>query len=306
MKLIIEAFNLEHANYCIDNNIDAIILHTEKFGLRGNYDFSIEEIIKLNNNKKNTLIFIKANAFFFEKDLMELESFLKKMSSMNIDGLIFQDLAVATINEELNLNLKLRYNPETLVTSYGQIDLYKEANFNSITLSRELMIFEVEEIAQNKNGMSLEIQVQGYGFIMHSRWNLISNFEENYNIDLNVKNDDFLSIKENLRKVPNLIKEDHHGTHMFTGYQICAIQILEKLYKIGIDFIRVDIINYKYEEAIKITDIYNQALKKVKMNSYDENTKEKLYKDIYNIFNNISLGFLGTKKDILHLLKEEE
>lgn len=70
---------------------------------------------------------------------------------------------------ELELPLKLHYNPDTLVTNYGQFDFFMENHFNGCFLARELMQNEIFEMSQHKQNLALEIQGFGHGFIMHSR-----------------------------------------------------------------------------------------------------------------------------------------
>lgn len=304
MKLIIEPFNFEHANFCIDQKIDAIILGSEDYSLRNSYNFTDEEILKIISNKKNTKIFIKVNAFFFEHQIDKLTNYLIRISKWEIDGVIFSDFAIAQINEELKLNLKLRYNPDTLVTSYFQFPFYIENNFSCVSLARELSLIELSEILSNKtNELELEIQGHGYLFIMHSRWKLISNFEKYYDINLKHKE---LKIKENLRKLPNIITQDKHGTHMFSGYQICTIDILDKIR--NIDWLRIDCINMNEEEAYKLVTLYKESIDMLNSNNneYNEKTKD-IYKQITKFSSSlISHSFLGKMKDILHMEKNDD
>ncbi len=299
VELLVEAFNLEHAKECIKNKIPNLILGNEIFASRLSYSFNESEIQSLVNNKSTTKIWIKVNTFFFENEINRLIAYLRWLSRIKVDYVIFSDFAVVQINDELDLKLNLHYNPETIVCSYGQLDFYKKCNFTGVFLAKEIMWNELEEISKNKNGIKIEIQGHGYGFIMHSRWKLINNFYDYYQIN---KNDDqqFLKIKEKLRKIPNLIFEDRHGTHMLTGYLISSLNLIEKLKKINIDYLKLDFLFTNEDYAKKITNLYQDVINnKILINKACDLMVE-YSKDFI-----ISNSFLGGYKDILHLEKED-
>ncbi len=304
MKLVIQAYDINHANYCLKKNIDGLIIGQQKYSLRDNYYFTNDELETLIKNKNKTKIFVKVNAFFFEQDLEHLTNYLKYLSSLNIDGVIFSDFAIPQINEELNLNLKLKYAPETLVTSYYQFDFFKEINCASVTLARELGLKEVIEICEHKkDGLEIEMQGHGFLFIMHSRWKLISNFEQYYKIHL--KHQELL-IREDLRKLPNIITEDAFGTHMYSGFQLYTIDILDQIK--NIDWLRIDTINMSKEEVQYTTEVYQKAISLLNDNidlykQYVENEINH-FKHLFNT--PIAHCFLGGIKTILHMEKNNE
>ena len=303
MKLVIEPYNYEHAIYCINNNIDAIILGLDKFSLRNTYTFNLNELKEILLIKNKTKVFVKVNSFIFENDIPVLTNYLMELNKLNVDEIIFADYAIAQINDELNLKLKLRYNPETLVTSYLQFPFFVENNFKCVTLTREISKYELKEIINNKN-KKLEIEIQGHGylFIMHSRWELISNFEKYY--DLNLPHQQ-LQIKEELRKLPNLITQDQYGTHMFSGYQIYTLDILDELE--GVDWIRIDSINMNEKELYLVTTLYKEVIDFFNNNKLLPNQINDKVSGLKSIASSpISHSFLGKSSDILHMEKENE
>lgn len=302
MQLLIEPFDYKHAIDCIEQNVDIILIGNETYSTRIAYSFSMDEIELILKSKKNTKVWIKVNAFFFEQDIIELEKYLTVLSKLSIDKVVFQDYAVCEIIHTNKLGLDLHYNPDTLVTSYGQFDFFKKIDVNSCFLVRELLINEIIEIAKNKNDMKIEVQGLGYGMIMHSRWKIITNFENFYKTDIR-ENDTKVLIRENLRKIPNIIYEDIHGTHMLTGYVISAFKVLEKL-SLAIDYLSLSFLCIKNINTSAITTLFLEAFKDVKNNSYDATLYiQKLQKLLPEEL--VSAGFLGGPKDILHMQKEE-
>ena len=211
---------------------------------------------------------------------------------------------MAQINAEEQLNLKLKYSPETLVTSYQQFDFFKEINCASVTLARELAMFEVDEILKHKlPGLEVEIQGHGYLFIMHSRWKLISNFEESYDIQLKHQQ---LLIREDLRKLPNVITEDNFGTHMFSGFQLYTLDILNQLK--DVDWIRIDTINMQSDEVYYTTDTYLKAITLLNqdVNQYQQYVTSTLEEFKTHYVAPLAHGFLGGIKQMPHMEKNDE
>ena len=307
MKLIISPANYNNALDLIQNNADILLLTDSDFGVRNVYDCKLDDLKKIIDNKRNTQIWVNVNAFFYEPDLKKLENYLVELSKLNVDRVVFNDYAIPQIDCELNLNLNLHYDPNTLITSYGQFEFYKENNFKSVSLSNELFLPEVLQILANKpKELELSLQANGFVFIMHSRWNLVTNFRDY----VNDKDDEYvrnkmLFIKEESRQWPNIIYEDKHGTHMFSGYELCLIQYLDKLNDAKLDYIKLDnIMHNDGEYTLGILKIYQQALKSLQENNFNEK-KESLYQECEKLALNqkISAGFIGGPLSIKHYEK---
>lgn len=301
MEIVVEAYNFDHARWCIENNVENLLIGNELFANRLSYSFNQSELQDLVNKRKNTKIWVKVNNFFFEQEINRLEMYLRWLSNLEIDRVVFQDFAVAQINYEDNLGLNLHYNPETLVTNWGQFEFYQQNQINSCFLARELMPFKLEEITKHKKQMQVEVQGFGYGFIMHSRWKLISNFEDHYQVTLDK---DELLIKEALRKYPNMLIEDATGTHMFTGYLINGINQLKQLKSFNIDYLSLSFLKTNETIAQTVTSIYMQAIKD---NQFEEHQKdyEQQINEVCKDFI-LSPGYLGGKDTILHTIKVDE
>lgn len=306
MKIIVSPGNYNEAITLIQNNVDVLLLGNNKFAVRNVFDCSLESIKKLIKIKKNTEIWINLNAFFYEPQITELEKYLEELSKLNVDRIIFNDFAVPQINDEKKLNLKLHYDPNTLITSYGQFEFYVENNFKSVSLSNELFFAEIKTILENKlESLEICIQIHGFSLIMHSRWNLITNFQDYIEDrdDEYIRNKIFY-IREEQRKYENLIFEDEHGTHMFSGYELCLIKQLKQLYDLKLDFIQINNIlqDPNNEYSLNIFKIYKKAINLIENNQFDENVEllwnecKKFAKDE----NKISSGFAGGIKEIKH------
>lgn len=305
MKLVSMPYDFDQAKVFIEKEIDCLLLGQKDLSLRCAKYFSWNQIKKISEIKNKTKIFVLVNQFFFENDLKLLQDGLIKLASLKIDGVYFQDYAVAQIVKEQKLNIQLIYHSETLVTSYGQFDFFLKNNINHVVIARELFLSELKQIALNKpKKLKIEIQVHGFMFVMHSRWKMITNFE-NYTGLTKIKNQKQLWIREALRKIPNAIYEDKYGTHMFTGYELCLIKYLNQLRDLKIDYLRIDNAMQNKLWCDKITNIYSEAIKLSKENKLTDKKIKLINNEIEKIVqpNLFSPGFLGTIQDNYHLIK---
>lgn len=304
INLSVTCSNYELAIKLIDLNVDNIIIGLKNFSTRFNDYFSLEEIEKICNNKKNTKISICLNIFFFEQDILKLEIILIALSKLNIDSIIFNDYAIAQIVYEKNLKLNLHYNSETLNVNYGQIDFFSDNKINKITLANELTIQEIKKIAQNKKDVKLEIQIFGLGFIMYSRWNMISSYVKKFNYSENLFKDiKFLFIREDLRTNPVILFEDLYGTHMLTGFLICGIKKINFFKQEKIDFLKIDSLFLEDNILIEIIKIFIFSIR----NDLNENELSNLYKKIELLSPyKVSENFFNFPKGLLHMEKIDE
>lgn len=298
MELIITPNSFQNAKYFIENNADALLIALNEFSCRSNYYFSVDEITKLVElkSKTKTKIFVKLNNLFFENQINELENILVRLSKLDIDKIFFNDFAIAQIKYEMKLKLNLHYHPDTLVTSYGQFEFFKENGIFSLTLSNELFSYEIHDILKNKDKLSICIQGHGYSFIMHSRWELVSNFQKYINDNNNeYDKNKIILIREQQKVYSNILIEDKYGTHMFSGYKLCLINYLQELKEKKLDYLILDTYLEKEEDYdIKIYKVYHDVLD-------NKTTKNK---DFFNNNEKYSPGFYGGIKSILHFKKK--
>lgn len=312
MFLVSQVQSLNQAKKFIDQAIDCILVGYENFALRCTKTLNHEELKELvdyrNNKKSKTKIFVLINSFIFENQLDDLTQKLVELDQLKVDKVYFQDYAIVQIIRENKLNLAVAYHSETMVTSYGQFDFFRENKINHLVIARELFMNEIKQMHEHKKTLELEMQIQGYAFFMHSRWKMISNFEAYAKISDKLSSKKQLWIREALRKYPNAIYEDEFGTHMFTGYILCAIKQLKELHDYGLDYARIDSIMIKEEDHEKVTLIYQDLINKLNnKKAVSDQLINKKYDEIAKISSPIEIasGFFGGMKEIKHLIKEE-
>jgi len=120
MKIAVTPHNIHSIKELAQNHADIFIIGNEKYANRLVNSYSeIEiaeacEIIKSLNKK----VYIQLNLIIHNSDLNDVTEFLIFIKKLNVDGIIFGDLAVYNLAKKQNMEHLLIYNPETLNTNY--------------------------------------------------------------------------------------------------------------------------------------------------------------------------------------------
>ncbi|MCV3754299.1 peptidase U32 family protein [Ureaplasma zalophigenitalium] len=310
MKLCVSPTSLKNAYDLINHQVDYLILGHKNFSIRQNFYLTNQELIALIKDRQQTKIIVAVNAFFYDNQLANLTEYLRFLKTLDIDCVMFSDYAVAEINLSEELALNLMYNSETTVTSSKQFPFFVENGIQSVFLAREMWLAEVRMICHdNPLKVNTMIQINGLLFVMHSRWNLVSNFAayakqyENVSFD----QDAFLEIQEQLRRYPHILKQDESGTHMYSGYEICCVDILDKIQNTGVDLVWINNYLHTDDESLSIFLWYQQAMERLISNTYDDHFKSQAWDSIKQTAHNktITHNFYGSIKDILSMEKND-
>ena len=200
-------------------SLDSYLNYTNSFlvGLKdfsvNYYELSLEEIKDLLNKYQDINLFISINKNIFNKDLDDLEYYLKEIDKLPIKGILFYDLSILSLVKRLGLQLPLCYHQTHMVTNYNICNYYYDKGVKMAYPSTEITVDEIKEIS-HKSKMSLMTYFIGHPIISHSKRKLVSNYLQY----INKKSDKKIhSIYEKNQESPYFIKESQLGTDILTG-----------------------------------------------------------------------------------------
>lgn len=241
MKFAVTPFSIESINDLCNHGADIFVVGTEEFSNRLAHSFTMDEIETLVTviHQREKEVYISANMIVHHSDLEKIESFLGEMKKLEVDGIIFGDLAVYQIAKRLEIQHLLIYNPETLNTNYFDPIFWDKKGIKGLTISKEITLDDIKKIAEKS---TIEISIIGHGHLnmFHSRRPLIENFFK-YNKDSfeqYIENRN-LKLVEEIRDEAYPIFQDIHGTHIFRDKALESYQEIITLSKI-IDVFIVD------------------------------------------------------------------
>lgn len=206
---------INNINQAVDvkEYVDAYLLPIKTFSINYLNTFTIEEIKEI--KKLNKEIFIIVNKNIHNNELKELEEALKQIDKLNIQGIIFYDIAIVNLKQKLSLKTALVWAQEHLTTNYGTINYWQEKNVDYAYLSSELTKREIEEIRKNTK-VKLFVNIFGYIPMFTSKRHLVNNYLETFSLKSHGKN----TIFKEEKTYP--IVDTKNGTTVYSNYILNA------------------------------------------------------------------------------------
>lgn len=164
----------------IVNYVDAYLVPLDELSINYIHTFSIDEIEEIIKLGKEVFVIINKN--IHNNELTKLESDLKKIDKLNINGIIFYDIALVQLKKELGLKTDLVWNQEHLTTNYGSVNYWKSKGVRYAYLSSEITKREVDEIRNNTDAL-IFVNVFGYIPMFTSRRHLVDNYSDTFSVD---------------------------------------------------------------------------------------------------------------------------
>ena len=185
----------------------------------------------------------------------EIEKLTKEIMTFKDEDCLFYitDLGLAHILKEANLITRTIYDPITMLTNSLDVNEYASYGFKALGLSNEITIEDTKNIVLN-SVCPLFIQVFGHRLMFHSRRKLTSLYAEKLNVTFEQKN---MVIKEATREDYFPIEETKNGTYIYRSY---AINMLEKLKELDIDFIFLNSYRIVFSTYLEVVKIYADYL----------------------------------------------
>lgn len=278
MKIVVKPTTKCLEEY-INAGANAFIFAIEKLSSNKSINFSINEIKKIKNNYPDITIYALVDKNIFNKEIETLEKTLLEIDKINIDGIIFYDLAVYEIVKEKNINTPLILNKNYLVNNYKTCNYYYDKGITSIILPSEITKEEILEIRKNTKA-ELFINIFGYQVMAFSERKLITNYFK-YIDEKNTKKNNYI-LKEGNKYH---IIENKEATIIMSPYILNGIKYLDQFK--NIDYIILDEIDLPHTKFIKVIKIFNEVI----------NNKISVVtgSDKINKLFTTSLGFFDTK-----------
>lgn len=276
-KIIIMPKSTEQIDKLI-NKIDGILIGLKDLSVNMPHYFSFFEIKEMIEKYKNKEIFVALNKNMHNNDLEYLKEVLKELENKNIK-ILYYDIALINLKQELNLNIELVFSEEHSVTNYATINYWNSMGANYAYLSNEITLEEILEIKE-KSKSKLLVNVLGYIPIFVSERKLINNYLTYFNLD---KSNNYYMEKEGKKYY---IVENKYDTEVYSNYILNAIDEIKIYKEKNIDYLVFNSFNIEENNFNKIIEnidaITSEEVEKLLTNT----DKGFLYKEtIYKVKN---------------------
>lgn len=244
---------------------DSIIVGVKNLSV-GVLELTLEEINKL----KNKEIFVSINKNIHNQDLPYLKEVLLNLK--NIKGVIYYDVSIVNLKQELNLPYDLIWAQEHHTTNANTANFWFENNVIGTYISNDITLDEMINLINNYKGYTM-VTLFGYLPIFVSKRPLISNYLKTFKL----KNKKTYTINKEGKSYPIL---ENNTTQVYSDFILNGLK--ESL-------ILKDKVNYIVLDAFNI-DKFKQVLKIFK--EVNESNVLEYENKLNSMFNNLNKGFL--------------
>ena len=149
-NIIVTYPNNENFKFYNENNIDGFIIGIEGFSENFNYylkESSLKNTIKkiISNNQK---AYIALNKVIFNEQIPELVKLLKKLNTLEIEAVIFSDIAIFNIVKEYNLDINLIWNSK-MTTNSKSINFFEKRGLYGFIPTSQITLDEYIDITKS-------------------------------------------------------------------------------------------------------------------------------------------------------------
>jgi len=246
-EILSPAGNLEKLQFAFAYGADAVYVAGKEFSLRsyaGNLsDEELQKAVELTKaNKKK--IYVAVNIFPYNKDINEIEKYIKFLASLKINGIIVSDLGVFSIVKEIAPSIPIHISVQANNLNYKEIKMWKKLGASRVILARELSYEDIVEIRKQVPDIELEIFVHGAICMSYSGRCLLSNYltgrDSNKGECAQSCRWKYFLVEEKRKGEYMPVFEDNRGSYILNSKDLCTIQNLHKFIEAGIDSFKIE------------------------------------------------------------------
>ncbi|MCR4676090.1 MAG: U32 family peptidase, partial [Sphaerochaetaceae bacterium] len=169
-ELALPAGSLQCALYAFEGGADAVYLGLKAFSARKNaVNFSFDDLRKLKHLclEKNKKFYVTLNTLVDDREMHEVKKLLKQLDYIRPDGVIVQDLGIASLMRREFPNLPLHASTQLAVHTTEGVKVLQSLGFTRVVLARETSLMELKKIRESCPDVELKVFIHGalcYGF----------------------------------------------------------------------------------------------------------------------------------------------
>lgn len=202
---------------------------------------------------KGKEVYILTDRILYSDDLDSLKGKIEKVKDI-IDGVSVSNLGTLQYIMD-SFNIDIHGDLGLNVFNSFTVEALRQNGIKSITLSPELNIYQINRIVE-KNQVEYEAIVYGYLPLMimkHCPMALVKNCKNDLNCE-SCKFNSGYGLKD--RKGINFYMERRHNlTTLYNSVPLFMLDTLDKIYKVGVDTIRLDF-TFEKDNILEIQNMY--------------------------------------------------
>lgn len=296
VQIIATAESVGQAEKLLSAGVDQLYIGNDDFGLRLPNSFSNEEIEKITQmtNEQNKKVIVAVNGIMHNEHIETITPYLQFLEKINVDAITLGDPGVLQVMKNAGVEIPYIYDAHTLVTSARQINFWVKRGAIGAVLARELTWIELQQIREQVE-VPLEILTYGATCIHQSKRPLVENYFNFVDKDIDTSKDRGLFLSEPKREDTHYsIYEDKNGTHIFATDDVNLLPFLDDLYKVGLNYWKLDGIFTRGDAFVDIAKLFVEAKKALINGTWTEELKQSLNErlnELHPVERSLSEGF---------------
>ena len=267
-ELLIPASNLEVLKVAVTYGADAVYIGGEMFSLRAKAKNFSNEDMKTGiafAHKHNKKVYVTANITAHNRDLDAVHNYFKELKEIRPDALIISDPGVFMIAQEVCPEIDVHISTQANNVNYETYKFWHKLGATRVVSARELSMKEIGELRKNiPDDLEIETFIHGAMCISYSGRCLLSNYFTGRDANLGACTHPCrwkYYITEESRPGEYLpIEENERGTYIFNSKDLCMIEHIPEIIKVGIDSLKVE---GRMKTALYVANVartYRQAI----------------------------------------------
>ncbi len=247
-ELLSPAGDMEKLNMAVRYGADAVYLAGTSFGMRsfaGN--FTPEELpvaVRLAHDF-GVRTHVTVNTMARGDELERLPAHLELLDACGVDALIVADLGAFRLAQKYAPHCELHVSTQVSVANHASAAAWHELGAKRVVLARELSLEEIAAIrAKTPKSLELEVFAHGAMCVSYSGRCLLSNYmtgrDSNRGACAQPCRYQYYLMEEKRPGEYFPVFEDEKGTYIMNSRDMCMIDHLEDLMRVGVDCIKIE------------------------------------------------------------------
>ncbi len=248
MELLAPAGDMEKLNMAVRYGADAVYLAGTSFGMRsfaGN--FTPEELPRAVElaHSFGVRTHVTVNTMARGDELERLPAHLELLNDAGVDALIVADLGAFRMAQTYAPRCELHVSTQVSVANHASATAWFELGAKRVVLARELSLEEIAAIrAKTPPALELEVFAHGAMCVSYSGRCLLSNYmtgrDSNRGACAQPCRYQYYLMEEKRPGEYFPVFEDEKGTYIMNSRDMCMIDHLDDLMRVGVDCIKLE------------------------------------------------------------------
>lgn len=298
-ELLSPAGSLKNMRYAFAYGADAVYAGQPRYSLRvRNNEFNLENL-QIGINEAHQLgkkFYVVTNIAPHNSKLKTFIKDLKPVVDMGPDALIMSDPGLIMLVKEHFPDMPIHLSVQANAINWATVKFWYQQGVERVILSRELSVDEIEEIRQQCPEVELEVFVHGALCMAYSGRCLLSGYINKrdpnqgtctnacrwkYDVheaketetgdvialasqpkpEIYTPSDEIVLLQEQGRPGEYMPAfEDEHGTYIMNSKDLRAVELVERLVKIGVHSLKIEGRTKSFYYCARTAQIYRQAI----------------------------------------------